>query len=263
MSFEFLAPDAARPVNGRTPALRSPIEWALRDQGANFTDRAGWRVVTDYGNPAAELAACRESVGVADLSYLGKLELQAEPGIVSSIVAELTGGGAVAPGKARLHEGVWWCPITMGRVLALSPPERTAEVRDLLEAAASAASFASVVEMTSAYGSNALVGPLARETFARTMALDLRPGHFAVGDFAPVSVARTPGMVLRQRARPLPASLRGRVRRLHLDGLRRRGGAPGRARRRHRRPRRHGQHRGGRPCVTCSGSAACGAGRRT
>ena len=199
MSFEFLAPDAARPVNGTAPALRSPIEWALRDQGANLTDRAGWRLVTDYGNPAAELAACRESVGVADLSYLGKLELQAEPGIVSSIVAELTGGGAVAPGKARLHEEVWWCPITIGRVLALSPPERTAEVRDLLEAAASAASFASVVEMTSAYGSHALVGPLAPETFARTTALDLRPGHFAVGDFAPVSVARTPGMVLRQQ----------------------------------------------------------------
>ena len=101
MSFEFLAPDAARPVNGRTPALRSPIEWALRDQGANFTDRAGWRVVTDYGNPTAELAAIRESVGVADLSYLGKLELQAEPGIVSSIVAELTGGGDCRTGEGK------------------------------------------------------------------------------------------------------------------------------------------------------------------
>ncbi|HEY6636860.1 MAG TPA: hypothetical protein VIZ61_04175 [Solirubrobacterales bacterium] len=198
MSFEFLAPDAARPVDGTVPVLRSPIEWALRDRGANFTDRAGWRVVTDYGNHAAELAACRESVGVADLSYLGKLELQAEPGIVSSIVAELTGGGAISLGNGRLHEEVWWCPMTMGRVLALSPPERTAEVRDLLEAASSAVSFASVVDMTSAYGSNALAGPLSRETFARTMALDLRPNHFEVRDFAPVSVARTPGMVLRQ-----------------------------------------------------------------
>jgi glycine cleavage system aminomethyltransferase T len=197
MSFEFLAPDAARSANGTTPALRSPIEWALRDRGANFTHRAGWRVVTDYGDTAAELDACRESVGVADLSQLGKLELHGEPGSVSTIVAELT-GGAVAPGKATLHEGVWWCPMTMGRVLALSPPERTAEVRALLEAAASAASFASVVEMTSAYGSNALAGPLSRETFARTMALDLRPDHFEVAGFAPVSVARTPGMVLRQ-----------------------------------------------------------------
>ncbi len=87
----------------------------------------------------------------------------------------------------------------MGRVLALTPPERTAEVRDRLEAVASAAPFASVIEMTAAYGSNALAGPLSRETFARTMALDLRADHFAEGDFAPVSVARTPGMVLRQR----------------------------------------------------------------
>ena len=199
MSFEFLAPDAAEPVNGTLPLLRSPIEWTLRDQGANFIERAGWRIATDYGNPSAELAACRDSAGVADLSHLGKLELQAEPGITSSIVAELTGGGALAPGRANLHDDVWWCPIAMGRVLALTPPERTAEVRDRLEAAASAAPFASVIEMTAAYGSNALAGPLSRETFARTMALDLRADHFAEGDFAPVSVARTPGMVLRQR----------------------------------------------------------------
>jgi glycine cleavage system aminomethyltransferase T len=198
MSFEFLAPDAAQPLNGSRPVLRSPIEWTLRDQGANFTERAGWRVVTDYGNPGSELLACRDSVGVGDLSFLGKLELQAEPGVASAIVAELTGRGALASGRAILHEGVWWCPMTLGRVLAFTTPERTAEVRDQLESAASAALFASVIEMTAAYGSNALIGPLARETFARTMALDLRPDHFAEGDFAPVSVARTPGMVLRQ-----------------------------------------------------------------
>jgi glycine cleavage system aminomethyltransferase T len=198
MSFEFLAPDAAQPVNGSRPALRSPIEWTLRDQGANFAERAGWRVVSDYGDPDAEHVACSGSVGVADISFLGKLELQADAAIVSSIVAELTGGGGLAPGRAKLHDEVWWCPMTLGRVLVLTPPERTAELRDRLEAAASATAFASVIEMTAAYGSNALVGPLARETFARTMALDLRPDQFAEGDFAPVSVARTPGMVLRQ-----------------------------------------------------------------
>lgn len=198
MSFEFLAPDAAQPVNGTRPSLRSPIEWTLRDQGANFAERAGWRVVTDYGNPGDELVACRESVGVADLSFLGKLELQADPGIVSSIVAELTDGGALAPAQAKLHQEVWWCPLTLGRVLVVTPPERTAELRESIQAAVSAAPFASLIEMTAAYGSNALVGPLARETFARTMALDLRPDHFAEGGFAPVSVARTPGMVLHQ-----------------------------------------------------------------
>jgi glycine cleavage system aminomethyltransferase T len=54
-----------------------------------------------------------------------------------------------------------------------------------------------VVETTAAWGSNAIVGPQARETFARTMALDLRPGSVGELGFAPVSVARTPGLVLR------------------------------------------------------------------
>jgi len=198
MSFEFLAPDAAEPVDGTRPALRSPIEWELREQGANFADRGGWRVVTDYGDAARELAACRETVGVADVSHLGKLELRADVGVTSAIVAELTKDGALALGRAILHDEVWWCPMTMSRVLAITPPERTPEIRDRLEAAASAAPFASVVEMTAAYGSNVVTGPLSRETFARSMALDLRPDHFGEGDFAPVSVARTPGMMLRQ-----------------------------------------------------------------
>jgi hypothetical protein len=44
-----------------------------------------------------------------------------------------------------------------------------------------------------------VVGPLAREAFARATALDMRPARFAERGFAPVSVARTPGMVLREQ----------------------------------------------------------------
>lgn len=197
MRFEFLAPEAARSVNGIRPALRSPIEWTHSREGARFQQRVGWRVATGYGQPAEERAACRDSVGVADVSFLGKLELQAEPGVVSSIVSQLAGGATLELGQAALHDDVWWCPLTPGRVLAVTPPEATTRVGDELEAAASDAPFASVVELTAAYGSNAVAGPLAREAFARATALDLRPERFGEGAFAPVSVARTPGMVLR------------------------------------------------------------------
>ncbi len=198
MSFEFLAPDAAR-HNGVGAPMRSPIEWMHRDAGARFAEHAGWRVVAGFGASEGEAAACAEAVGVADLSHLGKLELQAEPALLASIVAGLTGGGALAPGRALRQDGVWWCPMTSGRVIALTPPEATARLRGELEAAAEAAdSFAGVVELTAALGSNAVVGPLARETFARTTALDLRPESFGESGFAPVSVARTPAMILRQ-----------------------------------------------------------------
>jgi glycine cleavage system aminomethyltransferase T len=198
MTWEFLAPDAATPLNGSRPALRSPIEWEHRGEGARLTERAGWRVVAGYGAIEREAAACRGTVGVADLSFLGKLELQGDPAVVASIAASLAGGAALELGHAALHDEVWWCPITAGRVLAVTPPEATARLRHELEVAASGESFASVCELTSAFGSNAVVGPLAREAFARSTALDLRPDRFPERAFAPVSVARTAGMVLRQ-----------------------------------------------------------------
>ncbi|HEY8000942.1 MAG: hypothetical protein ACHQJ5_08105 [Vicinamibacteria bacterium] len=200
MSFEFLAPDAATIAEGRRPEPRSPIEWAHRDAGARLEIRAGWRVVAAYGTARAEAAACSSSVGVADLSFLGKLELQGKPASVAAIVAELAEGAALAPGQATLSEGVWWCPISARRVLAVTPPEATASVRDAVEAAAARApEYVSVTELTTALCSNAVVGPLAREALARTTALDLRPRRFPEAGFAPVSVARTPGMILRQR----------------------------------------------------------------
>ena len=197
MTFEFLAPDAAEPFGGTAPALRSPIEWTHRDAAAELVERAGWRSVADYGDPDAEAAACERSVGVADLSHLGKLELQGPPAVISSIVAGLAGEAAPTLGQAALQGEVWWCPITAGRLLAVSAPDTTAGVRGALEAAARREPFASVVELTTSLGSNAIVGPRAREAFARSTALDLRADAFGERAFAPVSVARVPGMVLR------------------------------------------------------------------
>lgn len=199
MSFEFLAPDQAQAAPGGAPALRSPIEWAHLDAGAKLGERAGWSYVRDYGDPAREAAACREAVGVADLSYMGKIEVQARPADLAQIVSGLAGGATLELGMATDHDGVWWCPITADRVLAITRPEDTARIRQSMEDAASrSSSFASVTELTSALGSNAVTGPLAREAFARATALDMRPDRFPERSFAPVSVARTPAMVLRE-----------------------------------------------------------------
>ena len=125
MSFEFLAPDARRPAaGGAPPPQRSPIEWAHLDAGAELGERAGWQVVVDYGAAERERAACRDAVGVADLSCLGKLELQADRATTASIVSSLAGGATLELGRAALHDGTWWCPVTAGRVLAVTQPER-------------------------------------------------------------------------------------------------------------------------------------------
>ncbi|MBM3667945.1 MAG: hypothetical protein FJW90_10815 [Actinobacteria bacterium] len=197
MSFEFLAPDAAATgPNGSRPLAHSQIEWAHLDAGANMREHHGWNVVADYGDPAREADACRSAVGVADASFLGKIELESDRDAVARIVAELAGGAVLELGRAVRHEETWWCPITVERVLAVTQPDRTASVREALEEAASPG-FASVTELTAAHGSNLVAGPLARECFARATALDMRPKAFPESGFAPVSVARTPGMILR------------------------------------------------------------------
>jgi glycine cleavage system aminomethyltransferase T len=198
MTLEFLAPDAAVEFDGVRPPQRSPIEWIHRRDGASLTTREGWRVVTDFGAANEEAAACATAVGLADLSHLGKLELQARPETAAAIVAQLAGGAALAPGRAAQVDGVWWCPVSPAKILAVSPPERTAALRGDLEAAADATGLATVSELTTSLGSNAVAGPLAREAFARATALDMRPDRFEEGGFAPVSVARTAGMILRE-----------------------------------------------------------------
>jgi heterotetrameric sarcosine oxidase gamma subunit len=200
MRFEFLAADATMALDGEVPVARSPIEWVHRRAGARIATRAGWRAVVGYNADGAEADACRRSVGVADVSFLGKLELQGANDDVAAIVAELAGGAQLAPGQAVQADGTWWCPISPDRVLAVTPPESTGTVRDALEEAADRRpGFVSVLELTTTLSSNAIVGPHAREAFARATALDLRPQRFAEAAFAPVSVARVPGMILRER----------------------------------------------------------------
>jgi heterotetrameric sarcosine oxidase gamma subunit len=172
LSFEFLSVDAARPEGGRTPLARSPMERVARAAGARFEVRDGWNVAVG----ASEAGRCSWT----DMSHLGKLEVHGSVGL------------ALELGTAMRDGETWWCPVTSGRTLAICPASETAALRRRLE------ETAAVVEVTTAYAALAISGPLAREVFARFSALDLRPAVMPVGAFRPGSVARTPGMVLRE-----------------------------------------------------------------
>ena len=157
MSFAFLTATATDVV------ARSPMERRARAAGASFEVRDGWNVAVSYG---AKEAAALETVAFADASHLRKYEKQGE-------LPSLQYGRATVDGEST------WLPLTATRALILGG-----------EAPAGA------LDVTTAFSALRLAGPLARETFARFTAIDLRPQTTKPGDWRPGSVARTPGGIL-------------------------------------------------------------------
>lgn len=175
MTVDFLSPSAAGAV-----AARSPMEREALAAGARLEPRDGWSVAVDYGSPEGERKRCRETVGWADLSHLGKLELQGNEPVME-----------LEPGLATRAEGAWWCPLTPEKLLVISDASATEALRRRFEGV-------EAVDLTAAQGALAIAGPLAREVLARFTAIDLRPRVTPVRGWRPGSVARTPGAVLRE-----------------------------------------------------------------
>src|SRR5207249_1999317 len=139
----------------------SPMEGQALAAGARMEVRDGWSVAVEY--PAAAPDA---PVAWADVSHVRK--------------REVIGPHELALGTATRADEAWWCPVTRTRTLVIGSADVDA------------------LDVTTTLAALAIVGPLARELFARFCALDLRAQSMPVGGFRPGSVARTPGYVLRE-----------------------------------------------------------------
>jgi heterotetrameric sarcosine oxidase gamma subunit len=190
--FEFLSP-------GPGAVARSPMERQAMSGGGRFERRDGWNVAVRFDGGEAERARLRDSVGFADLTHLGKLEIQASRADLATIVAAAAGGEVpLELGRASRSGGAWWCPYTPERAIVLCEPSELAGLHErLLQAAARSTGLSSVIDVTTNFAALAIAGPLARETFARFTAIDVRPALLPPNGFRPGSVARTPGAVLR------------------------------------------------------------------
>jgi heterotetrameric sarcosine oxidase gamma subunit len=147
-----------------TAPARSPMERHALAAGAHFEERDGWNLAIRFDGEESR----RSKVAFADLSHLRKLELQ-----------------GLRAADLEPAAGTWLCRFHRERALVLCEP-------------GAAHDLPGAVDVTTAFAALAIVGPLARELFARFCALDLRDAVTPTGAFRPGSVARTPGAVLRQ-----------------------------------------------------------------
>jgi heterotetrameric sarcosine oxidase gamma subunit len=165
VNLDFLTPAAAEGI-----VARSPMEGMAKAAGARFGVRDGWNVAVEYPN------ARRGDVSWADVSHLPKIELQG----TSETITALEFGTAARRGDA------WWCRLTESRALVIG-------ARPALDDG-----DVDMTDVTSNFAALKLVGPLARETFARFCALDLRPHVTPVGALRPGSIGRQPGILIRE-----------------------------------------------------------------
>jgi heterotetrameric sarcosine oxidase gamma subunit len=197
VSFEFLEPDRAAPELGFEAVPASVLLPQARQAGGRVEVREGWRMAIDFGSVERERDACRATVGIGDASWLGKLELQGQVADVAAVAAAV-GADGIELGIAMRGGEAWWCPLSARRVLAVCEPSRAPELRGALVEAAAGQTM-TVTDMTCALAALTLVGPLARDVLARLTAIDLRPERTPEASFRPGSVARVPGMVMRER----------------------------------------------------------------
>ena len=175
-ALAFLSP-------GPNTVAKSPMEPGAAAAGALFEERDGWRVAVAFPDEDSSV------VGFADMSHLGKIEVQGDVAAITGRELEL--------GRATRADGAWWCPYSATRAVVLCQPGETVAIRDsLLASAADANGLASVIDTTTAQGAMTIFGPLARETFARFTAIDLRPQVTPGHGWRPGSVARTGGAIL-------------------------------------------------------------------
>jgi glycine cleavage system aminomethyltransferase T len=201
VKLDFLSPGAEATQAGVTPIARSPMESSTRAAGAHFEVREGWNVAVGFGASAGggaerERGAALRTAGWADVSHLGKLELQAPAETLTALVAGATAGAEPEFGRAIRAADAWWCRLTRTRALVICDTAVLPALRGRLAEAAAASSRASVVDVTSTFAALTLVGPLAREVLARFSALDLRPARTPIHALRPGSIGRQPAILI-------------------------------------------------------------------
>jgi len=201
VSLDFLTTDAIATSGGEAPIARSPMERSAAQEGARFELRDGWNVAVGYGSGAEQEArAATRTAAWADVSHLGKLELQAPAQGMVAVVAACAEGAELEFGTATRAGGAWWCPLTPTRTLVVCDPAALAPRRSSLAQAAAAADRASVIDVTTTFAALTLAGPLARELLARFSAIDLRPQRTPVGALRPGSIGRQPATLICEAA---------------------------------------------------------------
>ena len=155
----------------------------------------GWQVPASFSAPDDEAARTRESVGLADVSWMSKFDLQ--------------GRGLKSP-PALGPEAFLWVLGRLHYLVTCEPPAGDA-VRERLQQFQNAGADHSlpppiyVTEVTSVYAQLLLAGPRSREVLSKLTSLNLSENARGNLTCAQANVAHVHAIVLRKDLKGIPA----------------------------------------------------------
>jgi sarcosine oxidase subunit alpha len=158
-----------------------------RALNARWTECCGWRVPAAFGEAEAEASDVRRSVGLQDVSWLGKLDIKG-----TSVEAYRSACERVDDVRAVL-------PLKPGHALVLTTPGQEMQTIDALVGVFDRApGCMHVTETTSGLAAFALVGPQSGTVLSCLTSLDVRPEHFRDHACAQSSLAHVHATIYRE-----------------------------------------------------------------
>ncbi len=154
------------------PQRLSPLHRRHISLGAQMTGEKGWQRPACYTSAQEESAAVRASLGLCDITPVGKLLLQGAD-IEASVQASLPGVEIPASGGVTRHEdGHLFCLLAADQLLLLTPPNATDDMLATM-ATTQRDTCAHLVDMTSGLTGLCLVGPHSQDVLSKLTDLDL------------------------------------------------------------------------------------------
>jgi len=98
-----------------------PVPKTCLAASASLHERDGHTVVAHYGSISAEIAVCMKSVGLADHSDYGVLELRGEREALDRSLIARFGDPPLAAGSGRRLHGVWYLRMDAHHTMLVGP----------------------------------------------------------------------------------------------------------------------------------------------
>ena len=190
------------------PERRTAMYHSQLAMGAVMAAVDGWQLPVDYGDVSQEAARLRETVGISDISPVGKLRIVGAAEAVGAIIPGLVGFAPGAVGKVDSPSdgaggsllAAW---LTADEFLLLTPAGQAPATMDAMPDPDSIC--AHVVDITSGLCGVSITGPVSTRLLSRITDLDISPRVMPDLTCAQARFSEVQGLLLRRDIQSISA----------------------------------------------------------